>query len=269
VDHRAEGASAAEPAVELAIGAWITRCLTPKDVDLVRAESLVFKSEREVWDCELEVDGERSSLILNLFHPGDLESVNTSLPPAQAARLCFLAQNELPARGIPTPAPLGMALHKGSAALATRKVEARQWGQKVRLEAARILARLHRLDPHRLSGELQELLRVSDPRMHRTTGGMAPPSSTRTLVHGDYFSKNILMAEDGLRVIDWETFGWGDPMWDLGFLIGADRDLSADAMESTLSAYAESAPIDRRALEWHRKRWSAFWEARVQVNLTH
>jgi aminoglycoside phosphotransferase (APT) family kinase protein len=61
-----------------------------------------------------------------------------------------------------------------------------------------------------------------DPREERTTGGDAPTSKRKTLVHGDYFSANILSVRDGLKIIDWETFGWGDPMWDLGFLIGAD-----------------------------------------------
>ena len=69
------------------------------------------------------------------------------------------------------------------------------------------------------------MARISDPRENRTTGGGGPKAPVRTLVHGDYFSANILPVEDGLCVIDWETFGRGDPMWDLGFLLGADPGL--------------------------------------------
>ena len=63
-------------------------------------------------------------------------------------------------------------------------------------------------------------------------------------------------------VIDWETFGWGDPMWDLGFLIGADRDLPAQEVEAVIAAFAENAPINRNRLMWHRRSWADFWRKR-------
>jgi len=97
---------------------------------------------------------------------------------------------------------------------------------------------------------------------YRTTGGRAPRVNDKGIVHCDYFSKNILLVAGGLCVIDWETFGWGDPMWDLGFLIGADRDLTDEEVEAVIAEYGSRAAIDRHRLMWHKRRWSNFWKAR-------
>lgn len=42
-----------------------------------------------------------------------------------------------------------------------------------------------------------------------------------SFIHGDLKSNNILCAPpDAVRLVDWETAGWGDPRWDLGAVIG-------------------------------------------------
>ena len=249
-------------AMRRSIEAWLARCTFVAAVEIEEAHALVSKPEREVWRCRFRAEGGASVVALTIFKPGDLETVNTSLPPAAASRLCALAMQELPDLGVPTPRLLGQAAFEDEAAFACEWVEPIAWEPPARLEAARILARIHTLDEVNLSSELQGLVRISDPRMHRTTGGLAPPIPRTTLVHGDYFSKNLLPTPDGLRVIDWETFGRGDPMWDLGFLVGADRDIPEDEVESTLSEYARRAPVDRTVMNWHRERWSSFWMAR-------
>lgn len=81
-------------------------------------------------------------------------------------------------------------------------------------------------------------------------------------MHGDYFSANILRDGHGLRILDWETFGWGDPMWDLGFLVGADRGLDREEISATIAAYEQEAPVDPLRLRWHVNRWSAYWRCR-------
>lgn len=46
-----------------------------------------------------------------------------------------------------------------------------------------------------------------------------PPSTRRTLVHGDLRLGNVIVGPDGLRaVLDWELAHLGDPMEDLGWL---------------------------------------------------
>lgn len=241
---------------------WLHRCLPETGSTPCSARKIRTGPEREVWDCAFGEDGRASAAILLVFKPGSLESVNTSLPPARAARKCALAMTELPALGIPAPRLLGQSAEAGQAAVLCEKIERAEWTPAVRFAAARVLARVHSLQASELSEALRELVEDSDPRERRTTGGEAPAPKTRTMVHGDYFSANILPSAAGLRVIDWETFAWGDPMWDLAFLVGADRNVPAEEAERAIAAYAEHAPVYAGQLDWHRRRWSAFWSNR-------
>jgi aminoglycoside phosphotransferase (APT) family kinase protein len=86
-----------------------------------------------------------------------------------------------------------------------------------------------------------------------------PRSDMRTLVHGDFFSANLLPGSDGLSIIDWEMLALGDPMWDLGFLIGADRGLPSREVDRVIATYGSQRPVDRPVLLWHKKCWDAYW----------
>ena len=44
-------------------------------------------------------------------------------------------------------------------------------------------------------------------------------SRRRCLVHGDFSPKNFLVGPDGLSVIDWEVAHYGDPAFDIAFMI--------------------------------------------------
>ena len=241
---------------------WLDACLSSNNVTVSTTHRVKRNEAREVWDCVADIDGEAKAVVLTIFKPGPLECVNTSLQPHDVARKCALAFTELPLLHIPTPSLLGHAECATEAAIVCEKVESAPWDSPVRLQAAAVLARLHGLGESDLSPPLQDLTRVSDPRATRTTGGEAPSSGMRALVHGDYFSANILPVSDGLRIIDWETFGWGDPMWDLGFLIGADPGLPPDEVETVIAEYESTAPVKRDCLMWHKRRWDDFWEHR-------
>ena len=241
---------------------WLTACLPNVPSTLRGVQNLRDSKEREVWACKLEIDGAETAAILTILKAGSLQSVNTSLPPGPTAQKCALAMIELPALGIPTPRVLGHAVETEAAALLTEKIAPVEWTPRVRIQAATVLARIHTLEEDALSEPLRELARISDPRETRTTGGQGPKATVRTLVHGDYFSANILPVEDGLCVIDWETFGWGDPMWDLGFLIGADPGLPDGEIEAVIAQYGSSAPVDRQRLMWHQRRWADYWRRR-------
>jgi hypothetical protein len=241
---------------------WLSSCAAGRAVRLIAARSLRSKAEREVWDCTVRIDGRKADAILTIFKPGFLETVNTSLPPEETSEKCFLAMSELPALGIPTPVVLGHAAADGEAALLHKRVDRTGWEPETRVAAARILAGLHNLQEHRLSLRLRELVRFSDPREYRTTGGNGPTGANRTLVHGDYFSRNILRVSGGLCVIDWETLGWGSPMWDLGFLIGADPGLADEEIETVVAEYQSHAAVNLPELTWHRERWADFWRER-------
>jgi hypothetical protein len=246
------------------VAEWLARCVGVDGSALQQAINLKTGPEREVWDCTFTSDGRPESAIVAIFKPGSLDTVNTSLPPAQAAQKCALAMAELPGLGVPTARLLGWAVSGEEAALASERITPTAWGSAVRIHAARVLARIHSLPDTSLSEALQDLARRSDPREQRIRGGDGPRSPHRTLVHGDYFSANILPVADGLRVIDWETLAWGDPMWDLGFLIGADRDVTQEEQEAIVEQYGSQAPVDRKCLAWHRQRWADWWEKRDQ-----
>ena len=245
---------------------WLAECLRPIPVKLKSAHNLRYQLEREVWDCFVEIEDRVVAVILKIFKPGSPEAVNTNLPPHQAVQKCLFAMRELPDLGIPTPRVYGDATINRSSGLVSERIERIDWTPNARVEAARILARLHTLQGCCLSVNLQDLAKLSNPREYRTTGGYAPHPKVRTLVHGDYFSANILPTTDGLRIIDWETFGWGDPMWDLGFLIGADRGLPEIEVEAVIAAYEAYAPVDRAQLRWHQHRWAKFWKKHVKTN---
>jgi len=241
---------------------WLPLCLPAARATLGRVRSLKHASEREVWECEVEIGGAQAGAILSIFRAGSPESVNTSLPPGPTALKCALAMIELPALGIPTPRVLGHVVAGGEAAVLTERIVPVKWTPRVRIQAAAILARIHTLEEHALSAPLRELVRESDPREYRTTRDHGPKVTARTPVHGDYFSANILPVADGLFVIDWETFGWGDPMWDLGFLVGADPDLEEDEVEAVIAQYGRGAVVERQRLMWHRRRWADYWQER-------
>lgn len=98
-----------------------------------------------------------------------------------------------------------------------------------------------------------DIAQTTDEWLH--CGPLPVDRASEVLVHGDYFSANILPTSAGIRIIDWETFGLGDPAWDLGFLIGADPSVSDEEVDDVIEAYTQTAPLDKTRLEWHRTNW--------------
>jgi aminoglycoside phosphotransferase (APT) family kinase protein len=77
-----------------------------------------------------------------------------------------------------------------------------------------------------------------------------------TLVHGDYSPKNILVHKDGLWVLDHEVAHWGDPAFDLAFMLNhllikafifADSRYQ-DAARAFLDAYGPGAKLEARTM---------------------
>ena len=250
-------------AEETRVAGWLSECLSaPSDVDA--ATKLKDAPGREVWDVAFCFEGRNRRAALLVFKPCEPDAVNTSLGPSDTADKCRMAMSELRLHGIRTPSVIGSCTISGESAILSSWVASTKWSPEARIEAAQVLGRLHALDARQLSPGLQVLLDSSDPRECRTTGGEAPSSGMRALVHGDFFSKNILPTDvDGsICVIDWETFGWGDPMWDLGFLLGADRSVSTQEADSVIAAYSGLRPVDNDCLQWHRDHWRQMWDAR-------
>ncbi|MCO0614543.1 phosphotransferase family protein [Lutimaribacter sp. EGI FJ00015] len=110
----------------------------------------------------------------------------------------------------------------------------------VHLQAASVLARLHRVDVTavgladygrnsgyyarqvaRWRSQWQALEHRTDARIDTLAdwfAGNIPPESPTTLVHGDYRIGNLIVADDPARitgVLDWELSTLGDPLADL------------------------------------------------------
>jgi len=103
-----------------------------------------------------------------------------------------------------------------------------------------------RLDPyHRATTERHpEVADEIEAELERVSG------VRRTLVHGDYSPKNVLVA-DAVWVIDFEVAHWGDPAFDVAFMAShlcikavyndCDCDQYLDALEAVRAAYREAA----------------------------
>ena len=137
-----------------------------------------------------------------------------------------------------------------------------------------VLARIHRVDPDSVPGlprvdalsQAIELYRdFAEPRPALEIGlrwltEHQPPAARDGLVHGDFRTGNLLVADDGLRgVLDWELTHRGDPRQDLGLLctkawrFGSARPVGGFGTRADLMAgYADGGgiPPDEATQQW-------------------
>jgi len=241
---------------ETSISTWLSRCLG-EGVALRVWRDVGHGSGCRVWECNLAA----AMVVVKLYSPGFDDY--SRLGPVDTAQKHALALSELPRFGVPTPRRLGFAAEREEAALLMESLAVLPFAAVHRIEAARILARLHRVRLSDLSPELAGLVARSTPNRGRVgEAPEEPPLSGITLQHGDYFSVNMAATSVGLRVLDWDLLALGDPMWDLGFLLSADRDVGEEEATAAIAAYREVRPIDEQRLEWQRRCWKAFWDLR-------
>ena len=275
--------------------AWIAACLKRQNVDLLQATNQSGGSGCEVWDCRALLDGVVQRYVLKVYQPGFDDYAK--LGPIKTARKHILALKELPAFSICTPRLAGSAFKPHQAAVLTHKILRQAWNSATRIQAARSLGQLHNVQPRDLSDEFGALVKGSTPNRQRVFIGVQnfcsrldqkaptwkaerqdlyaqaqellashePRSDVTTLVHGDYFSSNLLLENDDLYVIDWDLLALGDPTWDLGFLTGADKDLEQKEIDAVIAAYGQLRPVDADTLAWHQQCWRLFWELRETI----
>jgi hypothetical protein len=70
------------------------------------------------------------------------------------------------------------------------------------------------------AGYVEVLLAIRTKGLAPVLTGLGAQARTITFIHGDLKSDNLLCHGSAVRLIDWETAGWGDPRWDLGAVIG-------------------------------------------------
>ncbi|HUT73470.1 MAG TPA: phosphotransferase [Armatimonadota bacterium] len=201
------------------------------------------------------------SLFLKLYSPGFDDY--SRLGPVDTARKHALALDELPRFGVPAPRCLGFAAEHDEAALVTEWLIASPFAPAHRVEAARVLARLQALRLPDLSPELAALISRSTPNRGRIGEAPDEPQLTETtLQHGDYYSVNLVAGRDTVSVLDWDLLAVGDPMWDLGLLLCADRSVTEEEAAAVIAAYEEIHPAATERLLWHRRCWQSFWDER-------
>jgi aminoglycoside phosphotransferase (APT) family kinase protein len=211
-------------------------------VEITGLQRLPGGASRESWGAAARTaDGEQRRLILLRDPDGSARHGDVAL---QAA-----AMTAARAGGVPVPEVYDCgeeALGSGRPYLLTERLDGETIPRRLLRDdayaAARpglarrlgeVLARIHRVDPDRVPG----LPRVD--ALGQATGMYAefgeprpaleiglrwlaehrPPAAPDALVHGDFRTGNLIVAEDGLRgVLDWELTHRGDPMQDLGWL---------------------------------------------------
>lgn len=100
-----------------------------------------------------------------------------------------------------------------------------------------------------------------------------PPTSETCLIHGDPVAGNILVARDGLTLIDWQCPARGDPCEDLALFLSPAMQilyrgapLSPEEETAFLSAYKEPRVVERylELRPWYAWRMAAYCLWRVE-----
>ncbi|MGN6474211.1 MAG: phosphotransferase family protein [Mycobacteriales bacterium] len=216
------------------------------DVESVAVSDLVRLSggaSRQSWSFDAHHDGHTEELILRLAPDGLGPDVGaTMLLEANAMREAARVGAPVPEVLVATAdaEPLGgsfIVMRRITGETIARKILRDEAYAAIRPQLAaqcgEILGRLHQMNPDALgpttdSYQLDGLRAVLDgsgvvsPMLElaiRWLDQNAPPTSRKTVVHGDFRTGNLIVGPDGVRaVLDWELLHLGDPMEDLGWL---------------------------------------------------
>jgi fructose-specific component phosphotransferase system IIB-like protein len=235
----------------------------------------------------VELDADGRALLLKDLSPGALTE------RARAAKLDFLHdpsrevavyRSFLEGAGLDTPALAGAVVEPdlGRYWLVVEKVEGAPLYQ-AQLErwheVARWLARLHdRFAGTEASGSLVRYDRAYFELWPERAGVHLPgygavidrlAGAPPTLVHGELYPSNVLLAGDRVCVVDWELAGAGPAALDLAALaLGLDEDDAAAVAETYRVALADPPEASRLAFELDCARlhlaiqwlgWSSDW----------
>lgn len=269
---------------------YIAMCLGVDVHSVLEIHELRDRSGREVLGCTYQVGEVTERRVLKTYHKGFDD--DSELGVANVVRKAHLASLELSARSIRVPKVVGSYFSEDFACVLMERLEQTNWEAGTRVAAAEVLERLHNVPLDALSNDLQKLIADSKPNRDRGRLGVVarsqfldkkhpgwrrhhpelskqvteivesvePVSSLTTLVHGDYFSVNLIPTSDELYVIDWDLLALGDPMWDLGFLVGADSGVGEKEIEDVIRAYSRTRPIDENVLCWQLACWRSLRE---------
>jgi len=284
---------------ESSVADWLALILNKK-FEMGEAKKMSSGSGSRVYECSLRIDGIDERAVLKIYgkdfenysNLGIIDSVKKNILVFQQLPEHGIRTPELLgyAHGN-DKLPSGGQVGAGESAILMKKIESKTWEVDTRNIAAVLLAKLHNLSVDKLSKELSSLIERSTKNRQRIFNGVnripkldarfpgwrkenpglyksiveliesgEPIAKSETIIHGDYFSVNIMLEQSDVRVIDWDLVSLGDPMWDLGFLVGADKNVTETEADKVIETYRAVREIDEYNLAWHRKCWSAFWQ---------
>lgn len=288
-----------------ALAEWLTGATGARAARIVRLERLGGGAIQENWALDVELDGGRRSgahaLVLRTDAP---TSVAVSWSRIQEYRILEVAHRA----GVTVPEPFALCEDRaviGRAFYLMRRVagEARGFrlvrdpavlarGEALAARLGAELAKLHRVVPPVTGLEFMPvphgpaaLARVAEYRAHLDALGSsecvlewalawlerhAPAAVSPRLIHADFRTGNYLVEQGELTaVLDWEFAGFGDPLEDLGWMLGRywrfgayEREAGGiGSREALLSGYEAEAghPVDRAAVPYWEVMGTVRW----------
>lgn len=249
--------------------------------DLVR---LSGGASRESWSFDAVHDGAVTELILRRAPAAISDAIGPTMMLEAAA------MREAARVGVPSPdvifatadkEPLGgscIVMTRVAGESIARKIlrdnEYAEARPKLASQCGEILGRLHTMDqqalPAMVDGYQLDGLRallddsgVASPMLElalRWLDTHQPPSTRKTVVHGDFRNGNLIVSPTGIgAVLDWELVHLGDPMEDLGWLCtrawrfgGAGPVGGFGEYDDLFAAYEKTSgvPIDPAVVKW-------------------
>lgn len=234
--------------------------------DLISYETLAGGVSAQTFRLEYLEAGVLSSVVVSVHSDVDWRR-NPNLALDEFAVLNFLK-----AKGYPVPAPV--AVRTETSVFDRPYLVVEHLAGHVVLgegliphlgEMARVLAQLHTLSlndwplaeypPPRQQIRPSETLddRMMEGQVRAALSGYTPRlGNTHCLLHGDYWAGNLLWRDSMLvAVIDWEDFGVGEPLADLGNArVELALQAGVAAIEPFTHAYLKANPIDSTDLPY-------------------
>lgn len=211
-----------------------------------------------VWQISGPDGSPDSSMVCKLFNQARDNPLYPNLPGAEYEALKALFQYNI------APEPVALLNTDVGEVLIYRHLEGTGW-QTGTADVARLLARLHksRLDlplreiksgsaalvrqTHWILAQCRTTLPVIAPRDPKV-----PPIFSPAVIHTDVVTSNIIVTSQGLRLIDWQCPGLGDPCEDLAsflspamqYLYGSGP-LNPNQIAGFLAAYSDKTLVAR------------------------
>ena len=153
--------------------------------------------------------------------------------------------------------------------------EATAWTDDDAVAVGRLLRRVHDQAPLAAAGEPRRVPLPADelagapalvpPGLAREVIGRVPvrSGSVAVLLHGDPWSGNVVWADNGPLLVDWEFARTGERAEDLAYLAAMDR-LPPWVLDAVLAGYGADAAAAEHVQAWRpfMAAWCAVWYAR-------